>query len=92
MCGGTYHKDDGKVYDPYSRWCHGDVEELEYGWMIHSMFQNFGRLERSQRALLEYFELTYAPWQGNGSVIQETKRITIELGEQLYKVEEILFW
>jgi hypothetical protein len=35
------------------------------------------------------FELTYAPWVADGVTINETKRITIDLGNQLYKVEDI---
>lgn len=89
--GGTYHKDDGEGYDPYhvgaSRGCGGIGV-----WQNDSLYvsKNFVSTKKiAEGPLRNIFELTYAPWQASGSVIKETKRITIDLGEQLYKVEEI---
>ncbi len=89
--GGSYHKDDGEGYDPYhvgaSRGCGGIGV-----WKNDSLYvsKNFvSHRTIAEGPLRNIFELTYAPWQADGSVIQETKRITIDLGEQLYKVEEV---
>lgn len=89
--GGTYHKDDGEGYDPYhvgaSRGCGGIGV-----WKNDSLYvsKNFVSSRKiTEGPLRNIFELTYAPWQADGSVVQEKKRITIDLGEQLYKVEEI---
>lgn len=90
--GGSYHKDDGEGYDPYhvgaSRGCGGVGV-----WKNDSLYvsKNFVSARKiAEGPIRNIFELTYAPWQADGAVIQETKRITIDLGEQLYRIEEIL--
>jgi hypothetical protein len=90
--GGTYHKDDGEGYDPYhvgaSRGCGGIGV-----WQNDSLFvsKNFISYKKiAEGPIRNIFELTYAPWQADGVTINETKRITIDLGNQVYKVEDNL--
>jgi hypothetical protein len=89
--GGTYHKDDGEGYDPYhvgaSRGCGGIGV-----WKNDSLYvsKNFVSARKiAEGPLRNIFELTYAPWRADAAVIQEKKRITIDVGEQLYQVQEI---
>ncbi len=90
--GGSYHKDDGEGYDPYhvgaSRGCGGIGIWKNDSLYVSKNFVSYRKI--AEGPLRNIFELTYAPWQADGAVINETKRITIDLGEQLYKVEEIL--
>jgi len=86
--GGSYHKDDGEGYDPYhvgkSRGCGGLGV-----WKDDSLFvsKNFTQYKKiAEGPVRNIFELTYAPWEGGGTIM-ETKRITIDLGSQLYKIE-----
>jgi hypothetical protein len=89
--GGSYHKDDGEGYDPYhvgaSRGCGGIGVWKNDSLYVSKNFVSYKKI--AEGPLRNIFELTYAPWQADGSVIQETKRITIDLGEQLYEVEEV---
>jgi len=89
--GGTYHKDDGEGYDPYhvgaSRGCGGIGVWKNDSLYISKNFVSSRKI--AEGPLRNIFELTYAPWLADGAVVRETKRITIDLGEQLYKVEEI---
>lgn len=90
--GGSYHKDDGEGYDPYhvgiSRGCGGIGV-----WKNDSLYvsRNFVAWKKiADGPVRNIFELTYAPWQADGISINETKRITIDLGNQLYKVEDMI--
>jgi hypothetical protein len=89
--GGSYHKDDGEGYDPYhvgaSRGCGGIGVWKNDSLYVSKNFVSHRKI--AEGPVRNIFELTYAPWQADGAVIHETKRITIDLGEQLYKVEEL---
>jgi hypothetical protein len=89
--GGSYHKDDGEGYDPYhvgaSRGCGGIGVWKNDSLYVSKNFVSHRKI--AEGPLRNIFELTYAPWQADGSVIKETKRITIDLGDQLYKIEEL---
>lgn len=88
--GGTYHKDDGEGYDPYhvgaSRGCGGIGVWKNDSLYVSKNFISYKKI--AEGAIRNVFELTYAPWRADGVVINETKRITIDLGNQLYKVED----
>jgi hypothetical protein len=90
--GGTYHKDDGEGYDPYhvgaSRGCGGIGVWENDSLYVSKNFVSFRKI--AEGPLRNIFELTYAPWPAHGAMIHETKRITIDLGEQLYQVEELI--
>jgi hypothetical protein len=90
--GGTYHQDDGEGYDPYhvgkSRGCGGVGVWKDDSLYVSKNFVSYRKI--AEGPLRNIFELTYAPWQADETIIHETKRITIDLGEQLYRVEEIL--
>lgn len=90
--GGTYHHDDGEGLDNYhvgaSRGCGGigvwknDSLYVSKNYVTHKIITN--------GPLRTVFELTYAPWKVDDITVNETKRITIDLGNQMSKVEEIL--
>jgi Domain of unknown function (DUF4861) len=90
--GGTYHKDDGEGYDPYhvgiSRGCGGIGVWKNDSLYVSKNFISYKLIANGP--LRTIFELTYAPWmvQAEADAVQETKRITIDLGNQLYKVED----
>ncbi len=90
--GGTYHKDDGEGYDPYhvgnSRGCGGVGVWKNDSLYISKNFISYKEI--ASGPIRNIFELTYAPWQADGVTINETKRITIDLGNQVYKVEDIV--
>jgi Domain of unknown function (DUF4861) len=90
--GGSYHKDDGEGYDPYhvgaSRGCGGVGV-----WKNDSLYvsKNFISAKKiADGPLRNIFELTYATWYVDGISVEETKRITIDMGSQLYQVEVVL--
>ncbi|MBL0742844.1 DUF4861 family protein [Chryseolinea lacunae] len=90
--GGTYHHDDGEGLDNYhvgaSRGCGGigvwknDSLYVSKNYVTHKTTTN--------GPLRTVFELTYAPWKVDDITVNETKRITIDLGNQMSKIEEIL--
>ncbi len=86
--GGTYHKDDGEGYDPYhvgkSRGCGGLGIWIEDSLYVSKNFVSYKPIANGP--VRNIFELTYATWQAGGTSIEETKRITIDLGNQLYQV------
>lgn len=90
--GGSYHTDSGEGYDPYHV---GDSRGIGGSgvWVGDSLFvsKNFISYKiLTNGPLRSTFELTYAPWKAGKATIQETKRISIDLGSQLYHLEEIL--
>ncbi len=90
--GGTYHKDDGEGYDPYhvggSRGCGGIGVWIEDSLFVSKNFVSYKKI--TDGPIRNIFELTYAPWAAGDALVKETKRITIDLGNQLYKIEELL--
>jgi hypothetical protein len=87
--GGSYHKDDGEGYDPYhvgaSRGCGGIGVWKDDSLYVSKNFISYKKI--TEGPLRNVFELTYAPWIADGITVNETKRITIDLGSQLYQVE-----
>jgi hypothetical protein len=85
----SYHQDHGEGYDPYhvgaSRGCGGlsyliDGEIISPGvFVTHRLIAN-GPLRTE-------FELTYKTSTRFGSVIEETKRVTIDLGSRLTRFD-----
>jgi hypothetical protein len=90
--GGTYHKDDGEGYDPYhvgkSRGCGGIGVWKNDSLYISKNFISYKKV--IDGPIRNVFELTYAPWSADGSIIRETKRITIDAGNQLYRIDDLL--
>ena len=89
--GGSYHKDDqGEGYDPYhvgdSRGCGGIGVWKNDSLYVSKNFISYKKI--TEGPVRNIFELTYAPWQADGITVNETKRITIDLGNQIYKVED----
>lgn len=88
--GASYHKDDGEGYDPYhvggSRGCGGVGVWKNDSLYVSKNFVTYKKI--MDGPVRNIFELTYAPWQADGTTVEEKKRITIDLGNQLYKVEE----
>ena len=87
---GYYHHDRGEGYDPYhvgdSRGCGGtgiwDNDRLYVS-------KNFIRYKTlATGPIRTVFELTYAPWEANGRVITEKKRISLDLGSNLSRYED----
>lgn len=85
----SYHTDNGMGLDFYSvkrsRGCGG--AGLWDGKEMH-VSRNFA----SHRVLANgpirtVFELKYEPWNAGGAMISETKRITIDAGQNFYRVE-----
>ena len=86
---GSYHKDTGEGCDPYhvgsTLGCGGSAV-WEDGRMYKSnVFRKWKILEKSPGKTI--FELYYGPWSVNGREITEIKRITIELGKRLFRVD-----
>lgn len=90
--GGTYHHDDGEGYDPYhvgeSRGCGGTGIWIDDSLYVSKNFVSYRKI--ADGPIRTIFELTYAPWRAGGITITEQKRISIDLGSQLCKVEDLL--
>ena len=87
--GGSYHQDTGEGYDPYhvgnSRGIGGTGSWIEDSLYVSKNFTDYNILANGP--LRSIFELKYAPWTAGNSTIQETKRVSIDLGSQLYQME-----
>jgi hypothetical protein len=87
--GGSYHKDDGEGYDPYhvgaSRGCGGIGVWINDSLYVSRNFIKYRTIANGP--VRTCFELTYAPWTAGMATIEETKRITIDRGSQLCKIE-----
>jgi len=84
----SYHVDHGEGHDPYhvgaSRGCGGTAVWLNGQPHPAGAFKAWRVVDDSQEKII--FELDYA-WQIDLGYLQETKRITLVLGSQLYNVE-----
>jgi hypothetical protein len=86
---GYYHVDHGEGYDPYhvgnSRGCGGigiwDHDSL----YVSKNFTHYKTIATGP--IRTIFELTYAPWNANGSTIHEKKTISLDLGSNLSRYE-----
>ena len=86
----TYHKDWGEGYDPYhvgaSFGC-GGLRIAEGDKLIHSNVYD-GWNVVANGPIRSIFELTYdTSWKESGMNLVETKRISIDLGQQLCRFE-----
>ena len=88
---GAYHQDHGEGLDCYSvgksRGCggggiwRGGVLYSSENWLTHRILAN-GPIRVS-------FELTYASWDAAGQRVSERKRVTLDAGSNLNRVESI---
>jgi hypothetical protein len=85
----SYHKDDGIGLDSYlvgpTRGCGGTaVISGNRLWVS----KNYTHLKQISDGPVRFeFELTYAPWNANGIEVSETKRITLDAGTHLNKID-----
>lgn len=87
--GGSYHQDTGEGYDPYhvgdSRGVGGTGIWIRDSLYVSKNFTDYKILANGP--LRSVFELSYAPLMAGNSTIKENKRVSIDLGSQLYKME-----
>jgi hypothetical protein len=85
----SYHKDDGVGLDSYlvgpTRGCGGTaVISADKPWVS----KNYTHLKQISDGPVRFeFELTYAPWNANGIEVTEAKRITLDAGSHLNKID-----
>jgi hypothetical protein len=84
----SYHKDNGQGLDSYevgkSRGCGGTAVFAD-GKLIVS--KNYTKLHILGNGPIRLsFEVTYAPWNANGVIVTETKRVTLDAGTHLNKI------
>jgi hypothetical protein len=85
----SYHKDNGVGLDSYevgkSRGCGGTAVFAD-GKLIVS--KNYTSLHMLADGPIRFaFEVTYAPWNANGATVTETKRITLDAGTHMNRIE-----
>jgi hypothetical protein len=85
----SYHKDDGVGLDSYlvgpSRGCGGTAVVREKKLWVS---KNYTHLKQISSGPVRFsFELTYAPWNAGGIEVTETKRITLDAGSHLNKID-----
>jgi hypothetical protein len=87
----SYHIDYGEGYDGYkvgsslgcggsAVWSGGKLHlgEVYREWQLHA-----------QGPLRACFTLSYGPWEVEGRAVTETRNISLDLGQRLFKVEEV---
>jgi hypothetical protein len=85
----SYHKDDGVGLDSYlvgpTRGCGGTaIVSANKLWVS----KNYTHLKQISDGPIRFqFDLTYAPWNADGVEVTETKRITLDAGSHLNKIE-----
>ena len=87
--GGSYHKDDGEGLDDYhvgsSRGCGGIGIFANETLYTSENFQKWNTIDEGP--LQTNFTITYDPWEANGLMIFEEKKISLDLGSNMMKVE-----
>ncbi len=90
--GKSYHKDHGEGYDPYkvgaSRGCGGVALWLDGKMVISNVFREWKVVKSGKEESV--FVLTYY-WKHDGDSYKEDKKISIKLGDRLFKTEST-FW
>ena len=90
--GGSYHKDDGEGLDDYhvgsSRGCGGIGIFANDTLYTSKNFQKWNTIDEGP--LQTNFTLIYDPWEANGLMISEEKKVSLDLGSNLMKVEVTL--
>jgi hypothetical protein len=85
----SYHIDNGQGLDSYevgkSRGCGGTAVFTDGKLIVSKNYTKFHML--SSGPIRFAFEVTYAPWEANGVTVSETKRITLDAGTHLNKIE-----
>ena len=85
----SYHKDDGVGLDSYlvgpTRGCGGTAILRDNKLWVS---KNYTHLKQVSSGPVRFdFELTYAPWNAGGIEVTETKRITLDAGTHLNRIE-----
>jgi hypothetical protein len=85
----SYHLDNGQGLDSYevgkSRGC-GGTGVFADGKLIVS--KNYIKFRMLGNGPIRFsFEVTYAPWNANGVMVTETKRVTLDAGTHLNRIE-----
>jgi hypothetical protein len=90
----SYHKDNGQGLDSYdvgpTRGC-GGTAVLSAGKLWASKNYTAMRILANGPIRFE-FELTYAPWEANGTTVIETKRIALDAGSHLNRITSTYFF
>jgi hypothetical protein len=84
----SYHKDNGQGLDSYyvgpTRGC-GGTAVFENGHLDVS--KNYTSMRLLSGGPIRFaFEVSYAPWDANGTSVTETKRVTLDAGTHLNKI------
>ena len=85
----SYHKDNGQGLDSYnvgpSRGCGGTAVYVG-GKLIVS--KNYTALRVLANGPIRFsFEVSYAPWSANGVEVSETRRVTLDAGTHMNRIE-----
>lgn len=85
----SYHRDNGQGLDSYlvgpTRGC-GGTAVLSYGKLYVS--KNYTTMHILADGPIRFaFEVSYAPWDANGIMVTERKRITLDAGTHLNRIE-----
>ncbi|UCS91794.1 DUF4861 domain-containing protein [Echinicola marina] len=86
---GAYHQDTGEGYDPYHVGSSRGIGGVGI-WAEDSLYtsRNFISYKRiAVGPIRTMFELKYAPWEANGQMVSETKRVSLDLGSNLCRFE-----
>jgi hypothetical protein len=88
--GKSYHKDHGEGHDPYhvgsSRGCGGLVLWENDKMLPSNVFDSWKIIANGP--IRSVFELTYdKSWKTSGKNLSETKRITIDLGQRVFRID-----
>jgi hypothetical protein len=90
----TYHVDNGQGLDSYyvgpSRGC-GGTAVFSGGKLFVS--KNYTQLRMLGNGPIRFsFEVSYAPWDANGTEVSETKTITLDAGTHMNRIESTYTW
>jgi pectinesterase len=90
----SYHKDNGQGMDGYkvgpSRGCGGTGIFID-GKLLASL--NYTSVRILATGPIRFsFELKYAPWKAGNETITESKRITLDAGSHLNRIESAMSW
>jgi hypothetical protein len=84
----SYHQDNGRGLDSYyvgpTRGCGGTAVFADGKLMVS---KNYTKLRILGNGPIRFsFEVTYAPWNANGVMVTETKRVTLDAATHLNKI------
>lgn len=89
---GAYHIDTGEGYDPYQVGAGRGIGGIGV-WDDDSLYVSSDFVSSKTIAegpIRTIFELSYAPWDADGTKVKEVKRISLDLGSNLSRFEEML--